>query len=125
MGIMNYLTRVIVENRNRDDEEMWIPIDESKASFDRKECKGISQDTTNFFIILKVSGYGTEYRGTMSVTKTGKLCKDWRRMQTWSASYPLSCLDGAYCRQVDFNSAVDLALPKKEETLAKMTEKYN
>ena len=41
---------------------------------------------------------GLEYRGTMKITESGKPCKDWTLMKTWTDPYQKSGLVGPFCR---------------------------
>ena len=38
----------------------------------------------------------------MSITESGKPCKDWSLMKTWINSYPKSGLVGPFCRYIDY-----------------------
>ncbi|CAG5085983.1 Oidioi.mRNA.OKI2018_I69.PAR.g11074.t1.cds [Oikopleura dioica] len=69
------------------DASAYISSYSSSDNFDPRECKNTRT--------------GVDYRGTLSLTQSGKPCKDWRDFPRWIEKYPESDLNGPYCRNPD------------------------
>eukprot|EP00058_Branchiostoma_floridae_P012354 XP_002597842.1 hypothetical protein BRAFLDRAFT_130191 [Branchiostoma floridae] len=108
-----------VDALKRDHDDMSTTVDALKRDHDDMsttvEASGHNQDKEQFLRIHEMAlcqeGDGSSYRGTFSVTETGKMCQRWDSQAphghgNTADSYPSSGLEENYCRNPDGETGV-------------------